>query len=367
MKDLAEKLKKYGYEQTELFVEKEINANNITFLKLRDKLFMFAHILEEEIENKIYVVELKPSKFSHNVVIAMKLRGNRLFLCGFCKLDSSKQSTTIRAINLIEDTINDKGTIKKSYRKSMIIYGIIVIVLIICLAIIFNVIKIIRATERYNIEVEKYNATVLEYNDLTTKGDFSTISDMPKKMESLSIQNTDFISSLRVFFSENNVTKISNDTSTINDMTKANENVILMAKQVVAPEQEFVMERLKEVEIIDAIESVTEQNDVNGLLGKENGYYGCVYFSTNLLDNNEILGNSLVDKGTDGGGAIEIFSDVNSAKERCEYLASFDGTVLTTGSYALVGTMVIRTSYKLDSTEQYKITDEIVKELTSIK
>ena len=51
---------------------------------------------------------------------------------------------------------------------------------------------------------------------------------------------------------------------------------------------------------------------------------------------------------------------------RCEYLSDYDNTILYSGSYALLGTMVIRVSHLLDNKGQYDITSEIVEALTSL-
>lgn len=84
------------------------------------------------------------------------------------------------------------------------------------------------------------------------------------------------------------------------------------------------------------------------------------------IDQEKIPGNSIVDKGTDCGGSIEIYESRKNAEERCSYLSEFENTILYSGSYAIVGTMVIRTSYLLNGNEQLKLTDEITKKLTEI-
>ena len=44
-----------------------------------------------------------------------------------------------------------------------------------------------------------------------------------------------------------------------------------------------------------------------------------------------------------------------------------DNTILYTGSYAIVGTMVIRISYIYTTEEQYEMTNRITKELTKLE
>ena len=80
-----------------------------------------------------------------------------------------------------------------------------------------------------------------------------------------------------------------------------------------------------------------------------------------------VPGNNIVAKGTDAGGAVEIYATLEEAQARVEYLAGFDGTILYSGSYAIVGTMVIRTSYKLADEQQLLLTHAITMALTSVE
>ena len=109
------------------------------------------------------------------------------------------------------------------------------------------------------------------------------------------------------------------------------------------------MERLNTVESITGTQAVTETLNPDGLLGKEGGCSSCIYFAIAAARPNEVHGNSIAEKGTDAGGAVEVYPSLVDAEARVEYLAGFDGTVLYSGSYAIVGTMVIRTSYKLSN------------------
>ena len=103
------------------------------------------------------------------------------------------------------------------------------------------------------------------------------------------------------------------------------------------------------------------------MLNQKDGYVSCIYFSYNKVDDSSVPGETVVDKGTDCGGAIEIYRTLEEAENRVEYLKGFDDTVLYSGSYAIVGTMVIRTSYLLNDEEQYDLTDAIMHVLTKIK
>jgi hypothetical protein len=100
-------------------------------------------------------------------------------------------------------------------------------------------------------------------------------------------------------------------------------------------------------DLLDLVEQLTAQgNDVNGQLGKQGGYSGAIFFSYDSVT--DVEGTDSIDKGTDGGGCIEIYPNVSDAKKRNEYLATFDGTPFSSGSHKVVGTLVIRTSSYLE-------------------
>ena len=78
-------------------------------------------------------------------------------------------------------------------------------------------------------------------------------------------------------------------------------------------------------------------------------------------------GNNIVSMDTDAGGAVEVYADLADAQARVEYLSGFDGTVLYSGSYAIAGTTVIRTSYKFTDEQQLLLTHTITMALTAVE
>ena len=146
-------------------------------------------------------------------------------------------------------------------------------------------------------------------------------------------------------------------------------NVIInvVEEEIYIPEEEWIIHKLQKSEKIIDIQAVTEDKDPNGLLGKEGGYVSCIYFSLNNIQQDKVPGNSVIEKGTDCGGAIEVYKSVEDALARCEYLSQIDGTLLYSGSYAILGTMVIRISYKLENAEQYEMTANIIREFTKLE
>ena len=136
------------------------------------------------------------------------------------------------------------------------------------------------------------------------------------------------------------------------------------------PSAEDVKTALSVISDITTIEIVTEDNDPNEQLSKQGGYTGCVFFKSSLVDESEIYVddggdiNSAIDCGTDGGGCLEIYANAGDAKKRDDYLASFDGTVFSSGSHKVLGTVVIRTSSKLKASEQQTLETAIVDALS---
>ena len=142
------------------------------------------------------------------------------------------------------------------------------------------------------------------------------------------------------------------------------ENSIKQLKQVTNPNEKFVIERLSRVEGVKGIEAVTEDNDPNRMLNKQGGYTASVYFEYEGID---VYGDyiDIVDKGTDGGGCIEVYANPQDAEKRAEYINSVD-LFHSAGSRDVVGTCVIRVSDYLSASQQKDIEERIVKELVSL-
>lgn len=148
----------------------------------------------------------------------------------------------------------------------------------------------------------------------------------------------------------------------------AYQNSVLQMKQITNPNEDFVIQRLKGIPNISGYQAVTEDHDPNGNLNKQGGYTSTVYFSTPLIDQSSVYGNDIVDKGTECGGAIEVYASEEDAEKRDSYLASFDGAgMLNSGSHKVLGTIVIRTSTKLTATQQNEFTNNITNKLLELQ
>ena len=132
------------------------------------------------------------------------------------------------------------------------------------------------------------------------------------------------------------------------------------------PDESYVISCLGRVPGVVDIAAATEDNDPNGHLHKAGGYTAAVYFSHEHVNQSSVYGTSLIDKGTDAGGQVEVYATPEDAAKRDTYLASFDGTVLSSGSHMVIGTCVIRTSDELNASQQNELTANIIAELTRL-
>lgn len=156
----------------------------------------------------------------------------------------------------------------------------------------------------------------------------------------------------------------------LGDAQKTYENSIQSLKQITAPTDDFVKERLQRIDTITEMDAVTEEHDPNGMLNKQGGYIGCIYFTDSQVDRSQVYiedgKDNVIDVGTEGGGAIEIFATPEEANTRNDYLASFDGSMLSSGSHYVEGTCLIRTSDLLNGTQQKELTQKITDALIAI-
>lgn len=129
-------------------------------------------------------------------------------------------------------------------------------------------------------------------------------------------------------------------------------------KLVTNPSVEYVVSVLSQVDTITEVELNPHPDEE---------YVAQVFFTSNLVDQSGFSEkDSAYEKGTDAGGSIDIFQTTDEAIERDKYLHGFDNSILlNSGSHAVVGTLVIRTSHKLDESTQKSLTDSIVNVLIS--
>jgi len=134
------------------------------------------------------------------------------------------------------------------------------------------------------------------------------------------------------------------------------------------PTEAYVIQCLKTIPEITGISAVTEDNDPNGNLNKPGGYTSTVYFSHEKLKLDKfIYGDTLIEQGTDAGGAIEVYTCVEDAVKRRDYLAVFDGSITASGTHTVIGTVLVRTSNELTASQQKEFEAKLITALTYIK
>lgn len=153
----------------------------------------------------------------------------------------------------------------------------------------------------------------------------------------------------------------------LTDSSTAYTNSVKQLTQITNPNQRFVEERLKEVDTVTGVQSVTEANDPNGNLNKQGGYTASIYFTDSQVTE-AVEGADIVAKGTDAGGNIEVYKTAEEAQARNTYLSAFDGQgLLNPGAHYVYGTVVIRTSRHLTASQQAALTEKIYNKLIELK
>lgn len=198
--------------------------------------------------------------------------------------------------------------------------------------------------------------SALENAVSSTKAVKITDFKKPKKVEDI-ISRTE----------ELNKTDYSEAIANLNDNHTALEISAKRYQLVNVPTEAYVIQCLQTIPEITGISAVTEDNDPNGNLNKAGGYTATVYFSHQSVNQNDVYGDTLIEKGTDAGGGIEVYTCVEDAEKRRDYLAAFDGGILASGTHTVVGTVLVRTSNELTATQQKDLETKIIFALTYIE
>lgn len=178
------------------------------------------------------------------------------------------------------------------------------------------------------------------------------LPEMPSKLEDIK--------------SETEKLKAIDCTESLNALAQARQNAeysIQREKLVTAPTEAYVIERLRTVDGVKDISAVTETNDPNGNLNKQGGYTAQVFFSSPWINQSEVYGDSLIDKGTEAGGSIEVYRTKEEAISRETYLDAFDGGILASGSHKVIGSVLVRTSNKLTASQQKELESRLIQAL----
>ena len=364
---LCHLLTDYGYQNSDSVDCRTFQECHLSFLQIRDRLIPIGTILHEDLDDNVYVVSI-PSGFQNRnqAIVALQLAEGCLYAAGYAKEGVIHQRCLPAAWNQIEAIVHAQPLKQKTSIAKHIVTGILALVLVGTISMFFVGHGIHTSTQLYNEAIRTYNEQVLLYNAAAKLASVENIESLPSTLESIPEESENFFSNILVALGPNSKAKILADTDAVNEMTVQLKNATTSVEQITAPSSQWVMDRLQKIPDILDYEKVTEETDINQMLGKPGGYSDCIYFSTRNVPQADVPGNSITEKGTDAGGAIEIYPTLADANTRCDYLSGFDGTVLYSGSYAIVGTMVIRTSYLMSNQEQQDWTNIIVRELTAV-
>ena len=124
----------------------------------------------------------------------------------------------------------------------------------------------------------------------------------------------------------------------------------------------YVVSRLAQVEHVQEPTAVTEDHDPNHGLSKADGYIAAVYFSCNLVEK-DVKGDDVIDRGTDGGGCVEVYRNEADAKKRDDYLGTAGNFLGLAGSHTVSGVYVVRTSRHLTKSQQGRLEKAIIEAL----
>ena len=157
-------------------------------------------------------------------------------------------------------------------------------------------------------------------------------------------------------------------TVALKNLSEKHEAVVVNAKRyqlVNHPTEAYIIQCLKTIPEIVNISAVTEDNDPNGNLNKPGGYTATVYFAHEKINlDKSIYGETLIEQGTDAGGGIEVYTCVEDAVKRRDYLATFDGGIFANGTHTVIGTVLVRTSNELTATQQKDLEAKLITALT---
>ena len=402
----------HGSVEVDKIQEFTVEECTLTFLQLRDRLYLLGTILFEDVQNEVYVAHVRAG-FGNlsGATLAMQLKGTKLIIAGYAKEGVIKQGICETAIQKVKSAAQGeemKGSSKYPRWFAILLALITVVVLVTVRGCVFNSIdpeivvdtlpsnsevspnvpesgnaesqeateemafkkevqETIEATKTYNSAVERFNIAVDQYNEAVVLTCIDNISGVPQVLEPLALESDTYEDVARAV--QNGITKesIEKDTGTIEGMDLQVKELTSIVKQITVPSCEWVQDRLKRVEGVTGYQAVTLDNDPSGLLDKEGGFTDCVYFTVKEISVSSVPGKTIVEKGTDVGGAVEVYASKEEALARCDYLAGFDNTILYSGSYAVVGTMVVRTSYKLTNQQQIDLTSSITSAMLEIE
>ena len=105
-KELVNVLKENISVKEDKLVEKDVAIKNLSFLQLRDAIWMIGRVIVEQENNNIYIAAIKSSKMLGNTAyLAIKLLPERLEIVGYAEEGLFNQNTVEKAILRLEGVL----------------------------------------------------------------------------------------------------------------------------------------------------------------------------------------------------------------------------------------------------------------------
>lgn len=138
-----------------------------------------------------------------------------------------------------------------------------------------------------NTALDESLRSLLETKISETKAIKITAPTMAETVKEIDTQTT-----------EMNTTDYSDALKSLNEAYTAFNNSVKQYELVNNPAESYVIKCLEKVEHVIGISAVTEDNDPNGHLGKAGGYTATVYFTCDWVNQANVIGNTIIDKGS---------------------------------------------------------------------
>lgn len=107
---LTEKVMMHSGGKEKGMILKQAAVTKLTFAQLRDSLLGLGRILEEDFENKIYVISIAAGVADRNAaVVAVRLSGDSLDFAGYAREGLIKQHTAEQAIEKVCTVLHGRG------------------------------------------------------------------------------------------------------------------------------------------------------------------------------------------------------------------------------------------------------------------
>lgn len=351
-----------------VYIEKPLGGVNPE--KLAEAFLNVGRLMERDEETGVLVGVIAAGAAGLNeAVLAAVCCDGVLAVCASAREGIVNQGTTLQAVDKLLIALglcDPRPASHARWRQWVVPVLIATTALVLVIVAIGLVNPAVGLTRNYNEAVHTFNDLAAKYNERVASVSVENVEGFPAELGSLASADESWPAVALSLMRGNSVEKIASDTKTVDAASDVLRYDLAIVAAIDNPSASSVEQALDRVDGIDAMEATSADNDPNEMLGKEGGYSSCVYFTLDLLAD-QVQDAGPVAMGVDGGGAIEVFPALADAEARCDYLAEFDNSILESGSYALVGTMVVRTSRLLSADEQLRLTNAIVTALTDIE